>query len=119
MSNRLTSAIFVAAMIRNVNSAGGFATVLRHGSDEAGAIFICVPEGPGAGTTLYAQAPQSLVADNDRPTVGGRLFERIGEGLAEDELAEKFTREARLDPDFWVVELDLFGRQASDYFDIA
>ncbi|WP_425419010.1 DUF1491 family protein [Oricola indica] len=119
MSNRLTSAIFVAAVIRNVNSAGGFATVLRHGSDEAGAIFICVPAGPGAGTTLYAQAPQSMFTDNDRPFVGGRLFERVGEGLADDELAEKFAREARMDPDFWVVELDLFGKQASDYFDIA
>jgi hypothetical protein len=119
MSSRLTSAIFVSALIRRVNGEGGFATVVRHGSDEAGAIFICVPGGFGQGTTLFAQAPQSIFADQDKPPSGGRLFEKIAEGLSPDELDAKFVREARLDPDFWVVELELFGRSASDYFDIA
>ena len=119
MSSRLTSAIFVSALIRRVNGEGGFAAVLRHGSDEAGAIFICVPGGFGQGTTLFAQAPQSIFADQEKPPAGGRLFEKIAEGLSPDELDAKFVREARLDPDFWVVELELFGRSASDYFDIA
>ncbi|WP_370322738.1 DUF1491 family protein [Oricola sp.] len=119
MSSRLTSAIFVSALIRRVNGEGGFAAVVRHGSDEAGAIFICVPGGFGQGTTLFAQAPQSLFADRDTPPSGGRLFEKVADGLSPDELDAKFQREARLDPDFWVVELELFGRSASDYFDIA
>ena len=119
MSSRLTSAIFVSALIRRVNSEGGFAAVVRHGSDEAGAIFICVPGGFGEGTTRYAQAPQVLIAERDTPPSGGRLFEKIAEGLSPDELDAKFEREARLDPDFWVVELELFGRSAADYFDIA
>lgn len=119
MTSRLTSAIFVSALIRRVNGAGGFATVLRHGSDEAGAIFICVPGGRGEGTALYAQAPQSLIADHGPPAAGGRLFECLGEEFSPDEIAAKFEREARLDPDFWVVELELFGPPASDYFDIA
>ncbi|MAS03248.1 MAG: hypothetical protein CL534_00870 [Ahrensia sp.] len=119
MSSRLTSAIFVSALIRRVNGEGGFAAVVRHGSDEAGAIFICVPGGFGEGATLYAQAPQVLIAERDAPPSGGRLFEKIADGLSPDELDAKFEREARLDPDFWVVELELFGRSASDYFDIA
>ena len=119
MSSRLTSAIFVSALIRRVNGEGGFAAVVRHGSDEAGAIFICVPGGFGEGTTLFAQAPQAIIADRDAPPSGGRLFEKIADGLSPDELDAKFQREARLDPDFWVVELELFGRAASDYFDIA
>lgn len=119
MSSRLTSAIFVSALIRRVNGEGGFAAVVRHGSDEAGAIFICVPGGFGEGTALFAQAPQSIVADRDTQPSGGRLFEKLGEGLSPDELDKKFEREARLDPDFWVVELELFGRPPSNYFDIA
>ena len=80
MSSRLTSAIFVSALIRRVNGEGGFAAVVRHGSDEAGAIFICVPGGFGEGTTLFAQAPQAIIADRDAPPSGGRLFEKIAEG---------------------------------------
>lgn len=119
MTSRLTSAIFVSALIRRVAGAGGFATVLRHGSDEAGAIFICIPEGFGGNTALYAQVPQSLIAEHGSPAAGGRLFECISERLSQDEIAAKFEREARLDPDFWIVELELFGRPANDYFDIA
>ena len=121
MTSRLTSAIFVSALIRRVNGSGGFAAVLRHGSDEAGAIFICVPSGTGMGgtTTLYGQAPQSLVAERETPPSGGRLFECIGEGLAPEQVTEKFEREARLDPDFWVVELELFGKTAGEFLDIA
>jgi len=115
----LTSTIFVSALIRRVSGEGGFAAVVRHGSDEAGAIFICVPGGFGEGTTLFGQAPQSVVGDRDALPSGGRLFEKIADGLSPDELDAKFEREARLDPDFWVVELELFGRSASDYFDIA
>ena len=47
------------------------------------------------------------------------MFEKVADGLSPDELDAKLQREARLDPDFWVVELELFGRSASDYFDIA
>lgn len=119
MASRVTSALFVSALIRRINGEGGFAAVLRRGSDEAGAIFICIPSGPVGGTALYAQAPQSMTADHDRPSFGGRLFECVGEALSEEELSERFEREARFDPDFWVVELELFSRPATDYFDIA
>lgn len=119
MSNRLTSAIFVSALIRRVSGEGGFAAVLRHGSDDAGAIFIVVPGGFSEGASLYAQVPQSMMADLETPPSGGRLFEKLGSDMSPDEMDEKFRREARLDPDFWVVELELFGRKPSDYFDIA
>lgn len=119
MASRLTSSIFVSATIRRVNGAGGFATVLRRGSDEAGAIFICVPGERGEGSALYGQAPQSVFADHEALTIGGRLFELLGEGLAPEELDARFQREARLDPDFWVVELELFGRPVTEFIDIA
>jgi len=118
VSGRLTSAIFVSAIIRRVNGAGGFAAVLRRGSDEAGAIYICVPD-RGGGTALYGQAPQAVFAEQDRPSAGGRLFECLGEGLTQDELDARFEREGRIDPDFWVVELELSGQQIGDIVDVA
>lgn len=118
MTSRLTSSIFVSAIIRRVNSAGGFAAVLRRGSDEAGAIFICVP-GRGGEVSLYGQAPQSVFAEQDRPSVGGRLFECLGEGLQQSDLDARFEREARMDPDFWVVELELSGQEIGDIVDVA
>lgn len=118
MASRLTSTIFVSALMRRVNSSGGFAAVLRHGSDEAGAIFVCVPTDRDGTTNLYAQAPQSLFADRDPPPSGGRLFECVGEGLSPEQVNAKFEREARLDPDFWAVELELFGQTIGDYLDI-
>jgi hypothetical protein len=119
VSGRLTSAIFVSAIIRRVNGAGGFATLLRHGSDEAGAIFLCVPDRGGTGTSLYGQAPQSVFAEHDKPAAGGRLFELLGEGLSPMDLDARFEKEARLDPDFWVVELELSGQAIGEIVDIA
>ena len=119
MSGRLTSAIFVSAIIRRVNGDGGFAAVLRRGSDEAGAIFFCVPGRGGEGAALYGQAPQSVFAEHDEPAAGGRLFELLGEGLSQQDLDARFEKEARLDPDFWIVELELSGQKIGDIIDIA
>lgn len=119
MAGRLTSSIFVSAVIRRVNGAGGFATVLRRGSDEAGAIFVCVPGERGQGTALYGQVPQSVFAEKEDTAAGGRLFEQLAEGLSQDELDSRFEREARLDPDFWVIELELFGRPLTDFIETA
>lgn len=118
MTGRVTSTIFVSAIIRRVNATGGFAAVLRRGSDEAGAIFICVPKREG-GVSLYGQAPQSVFAEKDTPSTGGRLFECLGEGLSQSDLDARFQREARLDPDFWVLELELFGQEIGDLVDVA
>ena len=118
MTGRLTSSIYVSSIIRRVNVSGGFAAVIRRGADDAGAIFICVPDA-GGGTALYAQVPQSVMADREDAPSGGRLFERIGETLSEEDLSTRFDKEARLDPDFWVLEIELFGRKPEDFFDIA
>ena len=107
MSARLTSSLFISAIIRRANLSGGFAAVLRHGSDEAGAIFICVPERNTGCSALYAQVPQSVLAEAEDQPAGGRMFERIAEGMSDEDLAGRFDREARLDPDFWVLEIEV------------
>lgn len=119
MAARLTSAFFISSVIRRVNGAGGFAAVLRRGSDEAGAIFLCVREPVTGNVTLYGQAPQSLLADGGRPYAGGRLFEVLGKDLSQQDLEARLDKEARLDPDFWAVELEMSGLELDEIVDVA
>ncbi|KHJ54917.1 DUF1491 family protein [Aureimonas sp. OT7] len=96
---RITADLFVAQLIRRVFADGGFAAVERRGAEAAGAIFVVVRHRDGS-VQLYAPAVQAL-ADED----GERRF--MTEPQKDPEaLAKRFEREARFDPDFWVVELE-------------
>ncbi len=100
---RVRSDLFVAALVRRVFSAGGFAAIEKTGVAEAGAIFVRQRFRDGS-ETLYGPAPQALMAEEDRDS---RLFEiRLarGEAPAIDALLE---RERRFDSDFWVLEIEL------------
>lgn len=96
---RITSQLFVAHLVRRVFGDGGFAAVIRTGADMAGAIFVVERRRDGA-LALYGPAVQSMADE-----AGGRTFMREA---AEDEagLTARFEREARFDPDFWVVEIE-------------
>ena len=99
---RLKAGIFVAALIRRVFSDGGMAAVEKHGSEEAGAIFVRIRHRDGS-ESLAAPAPQTAF-DGDHPD--GRLFELRKIRVAEAEINEMIAREARFDPDIWVVEIE-------------
>jgi hypothetical protein len=96
---RVTSDLFAAQLVRRVFSDGGFAAVERRGAEAAGAIFILVRQRDGA-LDLYGPAVQTHSAED-----GGRRFMR--EALADEAALEaRFQREARFDPDFWVIEIE-------------
>jgi hypothetical protein len=96
---RITSELFVAQLARRAFGAGGFAAVVRKGAAAAGAIFVVARNRDGS-VALFGPAAQSLAADD-----GERRFMR--ESAADDEaVAARFEREARFDPDFWVVEIE-------------
>ena len=78
------------------------AAVERHGSDEAGAIFVRIRHRDGS-ESLAAPAPQTAF-DEEHPE--SRLFELRKSRVAETEVNEMLAREARLDPDIWVVEIE-------------
>ncbi|MCJ8143847.1 DUF1491 family protein [Ancylobacter sp. A5.8] len=100
---RLKSAFWVAALIRRANGAGAFAAVRRHGSDEAGAIFVKVATLDGH-AALYAPALPSLDARED---TGDRSFEqRLPPGSPEPEVEERMRREIGYDADLWFVEIE-------------
>ena len=99
---RLKAGIFVSALTRRVFSDGGMAAVEKHGSEEAGAIFVRIRHRDGS-ESLAAPAPQTAF-DDDHPD--GRLFELRKSRVAENEVSEMIAREARFDPDIWVVEIE-------------
>ena len=99
---RLKTELWVKAYIRRCASAGVAAAVVRHGDDDAGAIFIRINRLNGS-STLYGPAPAGL--DNsalDRqwvpcPVAGG------GTDAGVDAYLE---REAGFDRDLWIVEVE-------------
>lgn len=99
---RLTSEIFVSALLRRVFASGGFGVVGRRGADQAGAVFIVTRSRDGR-LTLYGPAPQASY-DDARP--GERAFMIALEDADQDALDVRLAREGRFDPDYWVVEIE-------------
>lgn len=96
---RITSELFVAQLTRRVFASGGFAAVVRRGAEMAGAIFVVARARDGS-LALYGPAPQ-IFADEG----GERRFVREA-ARDEPSLDTRFEREARFDPDFWVIEIE-------------
>ena len=99
---RLKSALWVSAYLRRVSLNGAFGAVSRHGDDDAGAIFIRV-DGLAGQSSLFSPVPQYLLHDD-----GNRVWTLRDDhhNLTGLDVQAIFEREARMDPDFWVVEVE-------------
>jgi hypothetical protein len=73
----------------------------RRGAAEAGAVFVKLDRLDGT-ASLYGPAPQSLVDEGGE----GRLFTSLLDGVPPLEIEDRMAREARFDPDFWLVEIE-------------
>lgn len=100
---RLKAEIWIAALVRRIFADGGYAAIERRGAGEAGAIFVRVRFRDGT-ESLYAPAPQSAF-ETDRPEE--RLFETRLEAVEAAEIEALIAREAKFDPDFWLVEIEV------------
>jgi len=100
---RVTSDLWVSAMVRRAFSAGGFAAVERRGASEAGAVFVVARSRLGE-LRLFGPAPQSSY-DEARPS--DRLFAELANGADAAAIAARIEREARFDPDLWLVEVEV------------
>jgi hypothetical protein len=98
---RVVTDLFVSALVRRVFSSGGFAAVERRGAAQAGAVFIRQRFRDGL-ETLYGPAPQSVFEEGD----DDRRFEVRAERCEAAECEAIIAREARFDPDLWLVELE-------------
>jgi hypothetical protein len=112
---RVTTSLFVAALIRRAANAGASAVVQRHGSDEAGALFISVDRLDGT-VDLYSPAPNSAFMD-EQPLPSDRLFTRVAAAAPDAVVADRLAREARFDPDLWVVTIE--DRQGRAFVELA
>ncbi|MCT8999615.1 DUF1491 family protein [Chelativorans intermedius] len=98
---RVTSELWVSALVRRVFADGGFAAVRRRGAREAGAIFVVRRTRLGA-FELYGPAPQTSY-EEARPAE--RQFVRMA-ATTEEEADRRLEREMRFDPDVWVLEVE-------------
>ncbi len=99
MSDQLPSGILVTALMRQVNDAGGTATMLVRGDAQAGAILIiCCEKGRHVSALERGIGPD-----------GRNSLVRSGPGPTDSSMDIAAYRQKRqhFDPDLWVIELDI------------
>ena len=97
---RLKSGILVGAILKTAQAEGLFATLLRKGDEDAGAIYVVVRARSGR-LRCFGPSEQSLYAADQTE----RLFRELD--VADDAALSAFMeREGRFDPDFWIVEIE-------------
>lgn len=99
MTVRLTSRMTVDALFRRVRAAGGFATVLARGDEQAGAIILVCAD-RGRPTALLERT-----MDRDGLYRWTRCGPDGGESTGDRDVY--LARRRARDPDLWLVELDI------------
>lgn len=99
MAPRLPAHLEVSALVRQVQSAGGFAAVLQKGEREAGTLLVVCCQ-HGTNRHIYERMPQ---ADGTRNWALSRS--ETVENTAE--INHYLVRRGSQDPDLWMIELDI------------
>lgn len=112
MSARLASGVWVAAYLRRVELEGASAHVVRRGSAEAGAVALkLVALGQERGAPNAALLTQASFGDGR----SGWIWAVGPDWAAERDVDARIARQARFDPDLWVIEVeDRDGRHFLD-----
>jgi hypothetical protein len=103
LSGRLPAKVEVAAIMRRAQGEGGFATILHRGDPDRGAISLLVAERGRAEAVLERQMVADFTYRWTKVSGGADL-----EGAAWQDWLEK---KSRIDPDCWLVELDIADAQ--------
>ena len=99
MRDRVTTSLYVNALIRRVNQSGGMALVLRKGDETAGALLLVTLEkGVNTGVWERAWTPEGMYRWTP---ISSQVIEN------EQEISELCARRRASDPDLWIVELDI------------
>lgn len=93
----LSSDLWASALIRRAELAGAFAAVVRKGDARAGAVLVKVVNRRAGVARLYAEALRGE---------GDRVWMEPVDSRQEPDLDAYIARQARVDPDLWVVEID-------------
>ena len=98
------SDLWVSAFVRRHNDLGEICVVSRRGDPIAGQIFIEIDHLNGT-VSLLTPAPSALRPEGDED----RLFSRQLAHATPDAVRARIEREARFDPDLWVISLEIRG----------
>lgn len=101
---RLSTDIWVGALIRRVELGGAFAMVVRKGDARAGAVLVKTFDRYAGESRLYAEALRGE---------GERIWMEPVASTAEPELDAYVERAAKRDPDLWLVEIE--GRDGARF----
>lgn len=103
MEPRLPAHLEVAGLIRAVEAAGGFATVVARGERDAGTIMVICAE-KGRDAAAFERMPQ---ADGTRAWA----LSRKQDADNPRDFWDYCERRKRQDGDLWIVELDIPGAE--------
>ena len=106
---RLKSEIWVKAYLRRCAGEGIPCVVVRRGDADSGVIYIKVSRLDGT-AALFGPAAAGLAEE-----ATDRRWSLIAETVADADIEARLVREARLDPDLWVVEIE--DRQGRHFLD--
>lgn len=103
---RLRTEIRISAHLRRAQSAGAFATVVRRGDPDAGAIAVKLFMGRGR-ARLFIQSRDLDGAFVWREPIEPPADEMVEAGYQiEVKIDQWLTKEVSIDPDLWVVEIE-------------
>ena len=96
---RLPPRLEVPAIVRRAETEGGFATVLRKGDPEGGALLLLI-----SSRGRYCACLERILTIS-----GGYEWHELGPGESADsaEVAAFLAKRGQFDPDLWLVELDI------------
>jgi hypothetical protein len=93
----LSTDLWAGALIRRAELAGAFATVVRKGDTRAGTVLVKTVNRRAGTARLYAEAFRGS---------GERVWMQPVPSTDEAELDAYVTRQIRIDPDLWLVEIE-------------
>lgn len=93
----ISTEVWVSALIRRAQLGGAFATVVRKGDAQAGAVLVKTYNPRTREAALYAGALRGE---------GERVWMRPVASEAETDLDAYAERQRRYDPDLWVIEVE-------------
>ena len=96
---RLPASVEAAGLIRRAEGQGDFATILKKGDPDRGAILLVV----SSRGRHVACLERTLVLD------GGYQWRNVGpsESAGSDEILDFLAKRTRFDADLWAIELDI------------
>ena len=97
--SRLPAHLEVAGFVRRAEQGGGFATILKKGDPDRGAILLAVT----------SRGRHVALLERVLTSAGGYVWQAVGPGesAGSEEIAAFLARRARFDEDCWALELDI------------